>query len=187
VSKRIFIRQLESSMVVSGTAAYGMYSSHVPLPDIVGSLNRGGFNNEDICMVVSPAHPIANVVRDAKIVDGTSDDSAANARTIQWFTELGAVVIPTVGLFIRSQVYFRALLIEQDFSTLSRDSRTLAGLGFPEREAERLAPLVSGIGAMVYVSCAERSQADSAVELLRRTGASEAARIPCAKAAEAVA
>jgi hypothetical protein len=47
-------------------------------------------------------------------------------------------VIPTVGFFIRSQAFFHALLIEQNFPAMSRGSRTLVGLGFSEDEARRL-------------------------------------------------
>lgn len=173
-------------MAVSGTAAYGMYPRNVALPDIVYTLNREGFGNEDICMVLSPAHPVASVVRDANL-NANKQESALSARTIGWFSEFGAVVIPTVGFFIHSQAFFRALLLEQDFPTLSRDSRTLAGLGFSEDDARRLGHQLTDIGVLVYVSCPEGSNADSAVELLRRAGAWEAASVRHGKAAEATA
>jgi len=162
-------------MAVSGTAAYGMYSPNIELPEVVGKLNREGFGKKDICMVLSPEHPVAAVVRDANLLN--SDGNPAGARTLGWVSEFGAVVIPTVGVFIRSQVYFRALLLEQNFPTLNRDSRTLAGLGFCEADAKRLSKELSEVGVLVYVSCAGRNTAESAVELLRRAGAREAARV----------
>ena len=171
-------------MPVSGSAAYGMYSRNVELLDVVCRLNREGFGNRDICMVLSPEHPVATVVRGANL---NSDGNAAGARTLGWVSEFGAVVIPTVGLFIRSQDYFRALLLEQDFPTLSRDSRTLAGLGFCEADAKRLSKELSEVGVLVYVSCAERNNAESAVELLRRAGALEAASVQRAKGASGTA
>jgi len=173
-------------MAVSATAAYGMYPHNIALPDIVCSLNREGFGKEDICMVLSPAHPVATVVRDANL-NAKNEERALSARTIGWFSEFGAVVIPTVGFFIRSQAFFRALLREQDFPTLSRDSRTLAGLGFSEADAKRLGPQLTDLGVLVYVSCREGAKADSVVELLRRTGAREAASVKRAKCAEAAA
>ncbi len=172
-------------MVVSRTAAYGMYSPTTALPEVVNMLNREGFGNEEICMVLSPEHPIATLVRDAKIVDATHGERADSARAIGWFSEFGAVVIPTVGFFIRSQAYFRALMLEQDFPTLSRDCRTLAGLGFSEPDARRLEHQLSDVGALVYVACPETARADCAIELLRRTGAHEAASVAKTKAAEA--
>jgi hypothetical protein len=173
-------------MSSSGTAAYGMYPRSVALPEVVCALNRAGFENEDICMVLSPAHPVATVVRDAKI-DLEREESATSVRMIGWFSEFGAVVIPTVGFFIRSQAFFRALLVEQNVPAMSRGSRTLLGLGFSEDEAKRLGHQLCDVGAMVYVSCQKSGKADSAIELLRRAGAREAAGLGMAKAAEAAA
>ena len=172
-------------MSATGTAAYGMYPRNVALPEVVYALNRAGFGNEDICMVLSPAHPVATVVRDAKILDVKPEESATSARMIGWFSEFGAVVIPTVGLFIRSQAFFHALLIEQNFPSMSRGSRTLVGLGFSEDEAKRLGHQLCDVGAMVYVSCPENNTANSAIELLRRAGAREAASLGLSKAAKA--
>jgi hypothetical protein len=175
----------EINMMANGTAAYGMYPRNVALPEVVYALNRAGFGNEDICMVLSPAHPVATVVRDAQLLDAKPEESATSARMIGWFSEFGAVVIPTVGFFIRSQAFFRALLLEQNFPAMSRGSRTLVGLGFSEDEAKRLGHQLCDVGAMVYVSCAENSKANSAIELLRRAGAREAASLGMPKAAEA--
>src|SRR5271169_5923418 len=111
-------------MTVSESAAYGMYPRNIPLPEIVHALHGAGFEKEDICMVLSPAHPVATVVRDARFINTNLEESAASARLIGWFSEFGAVVIPTVGLFIRSQAFFHALMIEQNFSPLCGGSKT---------------------------------------------------------------
>src|SRR5579863_6685298 len=79
------------------TAAYGMYARDTALPDVVFALNEAGFQNEDICMVLSPAHPDAAAVRDASTLDAEATQSALGARMIGWFSQFGAVVIPTVG------------------------------------------------------------------------------------------
>src|ERR1700757_4841200 len=94
-------------MSATGTAAYAMYPRNVALPEVVSALNQAGFGNEDICMVLSPAHPVASAVEDATIGNVAREQSATSARVIGWFSQLGAVVIPTVGLFIRSQAFFR--------------------------------------------------------------------------------
>ena len=173
----------------SGPAAYGMYSRNAALPDVVHALNRAGFGNENICMVLSPGHPVAAVVRDARIDAGNAEreQGAVSARTIGWFSEFGAVVIPTVGFFIRSLDFFHALVTEQNSSALTRESRALAGLGFSEPEAKRLGRDLSDFGALVYVTCQERDKANSAIELLRGTGASEAASLASTKTAGAAA
>ena len=52
-------------MAVNTAAAYGIYPQDVALAEIVHTLNKAGFENEDICMMLSPTHPIASVVREA--------------------------------------------------------------------------------------------------------------------------
>lgn len=158
------------------TAAYGMYSRDVALPEVVCALNRAGFDKEDICMVLSPAHPDAAVFQES----GSSfagRDSSSTARMIRWFSEFGAVVIPTIGVFIRSQDFFRALLENQSSSPLSRGSRTLMDLGFSQDDAKRLGMRLCDVGALVYVSCPESKKASGAIELMRRTGAQEASSL----------
>lgn len=174
-------------MSVNGTAAYGMYPRNVALPEVVSTLNQAGFGNEDICMVLSSAHPVATAVGDATIGVVAREQSAIGARMIGWFSQFGAVVISTVGFFIRSEAFFHALLVEQNSPALSRGSRTLLGLGFSEDEAKRLGHQLCDVGALVYVSCKESAKADWAIELLRRAGAREAASLGMARAAHAAA
>lgn len=164
-------------MNANGTAAYGMYSRHVALPDVVCALNQAGFENKDICMVLSPAHPDAAAVSDAGMLGVKPSDAARSARAIRWFSGFGAVVIPTVGLFIRSEMFFQALVAEPPASALSRGSGTLVGLGFSPDDAKRLGHQLCDVNAMVYVSCRKDSDTQGAIELLRNTGAREAARL----------
>ncbi len=170
-------------MTSSGTAAYGMYSRHVALPEVVSQLNRAGYQNENICMVLSPAHPAAEVFQDTASNDVSGVDSNTTARAIRWFSGFGAVVIPTVGLFVRSQAFLKALFSDRNSSELSRSSRTLVDLGFSPDDAKRLGHRLCDFGALVYVSCPE--DANGALELLRRTGAHEAARLGTMQAAAA--
>ena len=58
-------------MPMNTAAAYGIYNQDVALTEIVHTLNEAGFENEDICMMLSPAHPIASVVRDASLFSST--------------------------------------------------------------------------------------------------------------------
>ncbi len=174
-------------MTGNDTAAYGMYSRHIALREIVSALNCAGFVDEDICMVLSPSHPVASMVRDARIDSANLQDGAAGANLIGWFSRLGAVVIPTVGFFIRSQAFFQALFIQDDGSALCGGSKTLAGLGFSNDDSSRLGPQLCDVGALVYVACPERARADSAIELLMRSGAKEAASLGFAKAEMALA
>jgi len=162
-------------MAMNNPAAYGLYPHGVAPHEIIRTLTQAGFGNEDICMMLSPAHPIATVVRDASILNGEREAIAATAILIGWLSQFGAVVIPTVGVFIRSQAFFHALMGARDGWALCRSSKTLVALGFPEDEAERFENELRHVGVLVYVSCPESAKTNWAVELLQRMGANEAA------------
>ncbi len=164
-------------MAMNSAAAYGIYSQDIALVDIVRNFNQAGFENESICMMLSPRHPIASIVRDASLFNAEKEASAVTAGLIGWLSEFGAVLIPTVGFFIRSQAFFHALMVAHEAPTLSGNARTLVGLGFSEKEAERFEDQVGDLGVLVYVSCAEGAKTLWAREVLRHTGAQEAATL----------
>jgi hypothetical protein len=161
-------------MPFDAMAAYGIYRHRCALSDVLKTLNQGGFSNEKICMMLSPTHPIGTVVREANALNTDRQASAVTAGLIGWLSEFGAVVIPTVGFFIRSQEFFRAIITETEPVLRCGSSRTLEVLGFPENEAERLQYSLDQGGALVYVSCPESAKTQWALELLRGTGAEEA-------------
>jgi hypothetical protein len=156
-----------------------MYRKDVPLREVVRTLNQAGFGNEDICMMLSPRHPIAAVVREASILNAEREASAVTAGLIGWLSEFGAVMIPTVGFFVRSQEFLHALLEPKDSQAFCGNTSTLVGLGFAEDDAERYEHQLREVGVLVYVSCPESAKTNWAMELLRQTGASEAAMLEC--------
>jgi hypothetical protein len=164
-------------MSVNTAAAYGVYSRDVVLTDIMRNLNQAGFANEDICMMLSPGHPIASVVRDASLFNAEREATAVTAGLIGWLSEFGAVLIPSVGFFIRSQAFLHALMVAQDAPALCGNANTLVGLGFSQEEAERFEDQIEQLGVLVYVSCAEDAKTIWAREVLLHTGASEAATL----------
>jgi hypothetical protein len=165
-------------MAVNAAAAYGLYSQDVALTDIVRNLNQAGFENENICMMLSPAHPIASIVRDASLFNSEKEVSAVTAGLIGWLSEFGAVVIPTVGFFIRSQAFFHALMVARESPALCGNTGTLVGLGFSKEDAERFEDQLDDLGVvLVYVSCAEGAKTLWAREVLRHTGAQESATL----------
>jgi len=159
------------------TAAYGLYSQDVALTDVVHTLNSAGFENESICMMLSPTHPIAALVREASLFGSECESNAVTAALIGWLSEFGAVMIPTVGFFIRSQAFFRALMVTRETPALCGDSRTLSGLGFTDDEADRFEHQLRQVGVLVYVSCPESERTKWACEVLRHAGASEASTL----------
>ena len=164
-------------MALNGAAAYGVYSQDVVLTDIVRNLNQAGFENEDICMMLAPTHPIAAIIRDASLFSTDREDTATSAGMIGWLSAFGAVLIPTVGFFIRSRVFLHALMVAREAPALCGNARTLVGLGFSEPEAARFEDQLGRLGVLVYVSCAESAKTLWAREVLRHTGARETATL----------
>ena len=164
-------------MPLNSPAAYGMYSHDVALKDVVHTLNQAGFENEDICMMLSPTHPIASLVRDASLFNSEHESNAITAQLIGWLSGFGAVLIPTVGFFIKSQTFFHALMVSREGPALCGNARTLVGLGFSDDEADRFESQLRKLGVLVYVSCPESARTMWACEVLRHTGAREAATL----------
>jgi hypothetical protein len=154
-----------------------MYPQEVTLSDVINTLNQAGFDNKDICMMLSPTHPIASVIRDATIFTSDTSSNTATAGIIGWLSKFGAVLIPTVGFFIRSQAYFHALMVARDTPAICGNARTLAGLGFSDDQADRFESQLREVGVLVYVSCQESEKTEWACEVLRHTGALEAAML----------
>jgi hypothetical protein len=164
-------------MATIAAAAYGIYSHDSAVAEIISTLNQAGFENEDICMMVSPTHPIASVVRDASLFSSEHDDDATTAGMIGWLSAFGAVLIPTVGFFIRSQIFLHALMAARGTPALCGNASTLVGLGFSEEDAKKYEDQLRRLGVLVYVSCPEKAKTLWAQEVLRHTGAIETATL----------
>jgi hypothetical protein len=165
------------SMTTRAPAAYGMYPTDVALRQIVETLNLSGFEKEDICMMVSTNHPFAAVVREANILGREPKSSAITAEWMGWLMKMGAVVIPNVSLFVRSPAFLDALVVSRDGPSVYSDRRALVGLGFSESDAVRFESQLREMGVLVYVSCSGRVRTTRALEVLRRTGATETAAL----------
>jgi hypothetical protein len=164
------------------SGAYAVYPDHVALNGVLQTLQQGGFDKEDICLMLSPAHPIATIVRESSFQPFEQKANVVTAGLIGWLSEFGAVVIPTFGFFIRSREFFRSLMLEQD-STMGCGHRgTLINLGFSAPDAEHFESQVRGGSVFLYLSCPKAAQTQWALELLRTTGAGEAGLLESEKA-----
>jgi hypothetical protein len=168
-------------------AAYGVYTENTDVAEVVRTLNSACFENENICVLLAPTHPIADIVRSASALTAQGDDSAATTGLISWLSQLGAVVIPNVGFFIRSRVFFNALAVSRNAPALCGGSRTLVGLGFSEEDADRFEQQMAQAGFMVYVTSTEGARLLWAIELMRATGAEETATLEKEEGASAFA
>ena len=155
------------------TAAYATYSENIPLKEVLQTLGQAGFEKESICLMLSPAHPIAASVRESSVRPFERESSAVSAGLVSWLSEFGAVVIPTFGFFMRTQKFFNALLRDQGAVSECGHRKTLVSLGLPQEDAQRFEDQVRELGALLYISCCEMTMARWAADLMRATGAEE--------------
>jgi hypothetical protein len=167
-------------------AAYGVYADEIDAAQAVCTLSAAGFDRRDICVVLAPTHPIAQFLRSARIFIAAEGEDSAASDSINWLAHSGTVVIPKVGFFIRSQTYVEALVVARH-GALRGSSRTLGGLGFSDRDAERIEKQLEQEGFLIYVSSQENARARWAMELLRATGAEETATVEKVADTDAVA
>ena len=155
------------------TAAYGIFPMGARLNDVVAALNSAGFRSADICVFLSPSHPIADDLRNIKtsVFDGSREADLEN--TVSWLSHFGGAVIPGVGLFVGSPDYLTALTQSERLGARSNHGRMLAGLGIPEDAAARYESRVSRDASLVFISCDGSAQSEWAREVLRRLRAEE--------------
>ncbi|HTR66586.1 MAG TPA: hypothetical protein VMH85_12480 [Terriglobales bacterium] len=158
-------------MTSGKTAAYAVYDSElVCVERALQALNQAGFENEEICVLLAPQHPLAEIVKDAGLAP--APDSAANAATlVEWLGRMGAVVIPGVGFFVRSKSFLQAWM---DTERDSADCGLLAPLGIGDGEARRLENDLCQDSAVIFVLSAKVADAEWAKEILLSSGADEA-------------
>lgn len=156
------------------TAAYGVFSVKTSLEDVLKSLNSAGFQSEDICVFLSPAHPLANGVRmNMRQADSAFTVENELERSFSWLSTFGGVVIPGVGFFVGSREYLRALGQAECAPDSTGNAAALASLGIPENEAVRYAARLRRDANLVFVSCEGTARSEWAREILRRMRAEE--------------
>jgi len=152
-------------------ATYGIFSTKTRLEDVLKALNSAGFPSEDICVFLSPAHPIAEGVRKAP-----ASDFIPELELQQIFLQLstlGGVVIPGVGFFLGSRDYLRALGQADCAPDSTGNSAALASLGIPAEDATRYEARLRREANLVFVSCEDDARSAWAREIMRRMRAQE--------------
>ena len=151
------------------TAAYGLFRMEVRLDEVVTSLNSAGFESEDICIFLPPAHPIVEGLRNLKVAASEFEMGAGPEHMVSWLATFGGVVIPDLGCFVGSREYLQALTRANHLRDMAGNRGMLASLGIPERYAAR----VRRDASLIFVTCDGSAQSEWAREILRRLRAEE--------------
>jgi hypothetical protein len=156
----------------SRAAAYGIFPMETPLEEVVTSLNSAGFDTVDICVFLSPAHPIAHGVRTMKAASADFAEEIGFLQVVSWLAAFGGVVIPGIGFFVGSREYLQALT-HCDCWPEGKGKEALANLGIPPEAAARYESLMHGNGSLVFVICDGSAQSEWAREVMRTMQAEE--------------
>jgi hypothetical protein len=143
------------------------------LAEVLKSLNSAGFQREDICVFLSPTHPIADGVRNLKAPDASSTLEIDLGPTFAWLSTFGSVVIPGVGFLVGSHEYLRALGQADCAPDATGNGAALASLGIPEDDAIRYETHLRRDANLVFVNCDGAAKSEWAREILRRMRAEE--------------
>ena len=158
-------------MILSTTAAYGIYPIEINIDEITKSLSNAGFPKEDVCLLLTPKHPVAQAVRDAQVPPKAVNSDLPASELLRSLSRFGAVIIPGVAFFVSSRAFLRAALAPSSLSSAYADK--LIGLGLPQQEADRYSNRLSSDAVMVFVCCGGAAQSQWIKEILRGTGAEE--------------
>jgi hypothetical protein len=161
-------------MMLCQTAAYGIYPLEARIDGVIAVLGEAGLRTEDICVLLAPAHPIAEAVRDARVSSYDTTSGREVSEVLHWLSRFGAVIIPEVGFFVSSRVFLGAVLAPDTTKPGSTHLETLLGLGIPEPEASRYAERLTHDAVMLFVCCDGMPKSEWTRQVLRQTGAEEA-------------
>jgi hypothetical protein len=165
--------QPASRYVAPRSAAYGIFSTCIGLQDVIASLNSAGFPYGDLCVFLSPSHPIAEDLRRLKAPYTSLAREMELESKIAWLSKFGGFVIPGVGLFVGSRSYLPALTQVDCRPGRNESQGMLQNLGVPEEMAARCEASLRQDGMIVFVDCDGRAKSEWAREILQRLQAEE--------------
>jgi hypothetical protein len=155
--------------------AYGFFPPESQLENVFRALNHAGFENTNLCLLLTAGHPIAERVRDSAIQPlHDSVQSAGPERVLAWLSRYGAVVISDMGLFIGSSDFLQVLALPHSLLRSESVSEVFGLLGIAPDEAARYRSRLRKNAAFILVSCKHVAHSEWALELLTTMGAEEA-------------
>jgi hypothetical protein len=156
------------------TAAYAIFPVDTHMEDVLRSLNLAGFDNENICLFLTPMHPIAEGLQSMTVASSKDlSEEGRQAGLVSWLSRFGAVVIPGVGFFIGSREFLGALTPRGEQAPVVRNGELLSGLGIPQPDAARYEARIRSDANLIFVSCEGTARSQWAREILWRLRAEE--------------
>ena len=165
-------------MAGKNTAVFGIYASIVTVENGVDALQRAGFRNTDISVLL----PENAGSKDFAHQKGTKAGEGATAGAgtgavlggaLGWLAGIGALAIPGVGPFIAAGPIMAALAGAGVGGAVGGIAGALIGMGIPEYEAKRYEGRVKNGGILLSVHSDNSEWTKRAKDILEQTGAED--------------
>src|SRR6202048_3959870 len=165
-------------MAGKNTAVFGIYASIVTVESGVDALQRAGFRNTDISVLL----PQTAGSKDFAHEKGTKAPEGATAGAgtgvvlggaMGWLMGVGALAIPGLGPFIAAGPIMATLAGAGVGGAVGGVAGALVGMGIPEYEAKRYEGRVKDGGILISIHCEDSDWKKRAKQILEATGAKD--------------
>ena len=159
----------------SHKAVFGICNSRKEVDDAVVALNKCGFSNSDISVLLPSKDETENFAHEkaTKAPEGATTGAASGAvlgGTLGWLAGIGLLAIPGIGPFVAAGPIVAAIAGVGIGGTLGGLTGALIGMGIPEYEAKRYENFIKNGGILLSVHVDDSRQVDKAKEALEDCG-----------------
>ena len=162
-------------------SVYGIFARRSSLEHAHLALQRGGFRNEDVSVLLPENVGNKDLVteKNSKSPEGAAAGGATGGvlgGALGWLVGIGALAIPGLGPFIAAGPTMAALAGAGAGAALGGVTGGLIGMGMPEFEAKRYEGRVKSGGSLLSVHCDNSEWAKRAEEIVRESGGEDITR-----------
>jgi hypothetical protein len=165
-------------MAGKNTAVFGIYASIVTVESGVDALQRAGFRNTDISVLLPENAGSKDFAhqKGTKAPEGATAGAGTGAvlgGALGWLAGIGALAVPGVGPFIAAGPIIAALAGAGVGGAVGGIAGALIGMGIPEYEAKRYEGRVKNGGILLSVHSDNSEWTKRAKDILEQTGAED--------------
>jgi hypothetical protein len=161
-------------------SVFGIYLTREAVDSAAGELERAGFSNSDLSILLPEELDSRQLVTDAntKAPEGAAvgvGSGAAVGGAMGWLVGVGALAIPGIGPVIAAGPIVAMLAGIGVGGALGGFAGALIGVGIPEAEATKYEGRILQGGILVAVRCETSTEIDRARHVMETTGAEDVA------------
>jgi hypothetical protein len=154
-------------------SVFGICKSRYEVDSVVNDLLNGGFNNNDISVLLPSKEETKNFAHEkaTKAPEGAASGAAGGAvvgGTLGWLAGIGLLAIPGVGPFVAAGPIVASIAGLGLGGAIGGLTGALVGMGIPEYEAKRYEDIVKNGGILLSVHVDDDAWTDRAKKILEQ-------------------